>query len=577
MKRLLLALAGIAAIIALGSLANTLGTTHSTRADQALAPTPRPGHAHPPAIATRCAAPHCGPPAQRQATALPRPHATATVTAAPPVRRKPSPLPVSLVGVALHERYVLVDPSMAAPGAPVTVHGGGFVPGAALRVTLDAPGQRPLPLTWTTAGTDGSFQATVTVPLTQTTPSADLSIADSHGRTAAAPLVLQTVRPLTGIIPNVVSPGQRVSLWAANFRPGEQVRVYAGRIAGVPLLTAHAGGDGRGSWPLTIPYGPSGNNQVVVIGDQGRAPVTTSYLLLNLYPHASVSSYAPLPGSHISFFGGGFGPGEPVDLRVDRPDGPMLATVTANKGGGVGRLGPFLVPFGLQGAHTFILRGRFSHVMATVGLIVQPFIPSARPSSYAAGPGTLITFYGNGFAPSELVRVYLGRTASTLGAEVAALHTTPKGSLVAGSGSFALPVIRNAAKLGFALVGDVSGAVAWTSLQYLAPPAGVLVTTQPLPYQAPPRQQVARVHAGPRGPLVAANPPRALIGSKISLWGTGFRPHEPVHLVLQSRDNPNGWSLGSARSGADGSFTADVTIPTWVTHADTVRAFAGGG
>jgi hypothetical protein len=378
-------------------------------------------------------------------------------------------------------------------------------------------------------------------------------------------------------VPNVVSPGQHVSFWAANFRPGEPVRIYAGRIAGTPLLTANIGSDGRGSWSLSIPYGPSGNNQLVVIGDQGRAPVAASYLLLNLYAHASVSSYAPLPGKGINFFGGGFGPNEPVDLRVDRPDGPVLATSIANKGGGVAKLGPFLVPFGLQGSHNFILSGRFSHVMATVSLIVQPFIPSARPSTYSAGPGTLITFYGSGFASSELVRVYLGRTADTPGTEVAALHTTAKGSLVAGSGSFALPVINNAKKLGFALVGDVSGATAWTSLQYLAPPSGVVVNAPSLPYQAPPRQNVAKVNLGRPGPIVVANPPRALIGGKVSLWGTGFHPYQTVQLVVESRDNPQGWALGSVRSKADGTFTADVTIPTWVTHADTLRAYARSG
>jgi hypothetical protein len=600
MKRLLLVLATIAAIIVLGSLVNTLGTTHSTsadqaqgtshasradqtakttpstRADHAIAPTSRAGHVSSPTVAAGCA-PHCTSTAQRQATAAPRPRATATATRTSLVQHRLSPLRVSFASAALHARYVLVDPSTAAPGASVNVYGSGFAPGVALRLTLAAPGQRPITLTATTAGADGTFQATAAVPPTQTAPSADLIVADAHGRNAEAPLVLQTMRPLAGIVPNVVSPGRVISLWAANFRPGEPVRVYAGRIAGTPLLTGHIGSDGRGSWPVPIPFGPSGNNQLVVVGDQGRAPVAASYLLLNLYPHASVSNYAPLSGSHINFFGGGFGPNEPVDLRVDRPEGPVLASATANKGGGVAHLGPYLVPFGLEGPHTFILRGRFSHVLATVGLIVEPFIPSARPSTYAAGPGTLITFYGNGFAPSELVRVYLGRTAYTSGTEVAALHTTTKGSLVAGSGSFALPVISNASKVGFALVGDVSGAVAWTSMQYLAPPAGVVVHTQSIPYQAPPRQQVARINPGPREPIVVANPPRALIGSKVGVWGTGFHPYQTVQLVAESRDNPRGWALGSARSGADGTFTATVTIPTWVTHADTLRAYAGSG
>ena len=58
--------------------------------------------------------------------------------------------------------------------------------------------------------------------------------------------------------------------------------MYAERLADRPIFTAVASRDGRGSWSLAVPYEPGRRNQLVVIGDQGRAPVVAPYLLLNL-------------------------------------------------------------------------------------------------------------------------------------------------------------------------------------------------------------------------------------------------------------------------------------------------------
>src|ERR687887_2824636 len=117
-----------------------------------------------------------------------------------------------------------------------------------------------------------------------------------------------------------------------------------------------------------------------------------------------------------------------------------------------------------------------SHITTTVNVRIEPFFATARPSTYAAGPGTALTFYGRGFAPREIVRVYLGRTGQSAGTEVAALHTTAAGQLVGGSGSYALPSTLGGPTLTFTLVGDISGAVAATTVHYLVPPgSSVLV------------------------------------------------------------------------------------------------------
>lgn len=124
----------------------------------------------------------------------------------------------------------------------------------------------------------------------------------------------------------------------------------------------------------------------------------------------------------------------------------------------------------------------------------------------------MITFYGSGFAPNELVRVYVGRSKDAPGTEVAALRTTSKGTLVAGSGSYALPVLRTAGKVSFVLVGDNSSAAAWTLLQYLAPPAGVQLTLQTNSYMPPPHPRKVIAHFGDHHPILVTTPPRLTIG-----------------------------------------------------------------
>jgi hypothetical protein len=460
----------------------------------------------------------------------------------------------------------------------VEVSGGGFAGGIALHLGVQLPGQAPSRQVEVTTGPYGSFHATITMPATQTAPASQVVAQDAEGHSAAATLLLRVGQPLAALRPDIVTPGAKVAVSAAGFRAGETVRVYFERMAGRPILTASADANGAGTWPITVPYGPGGVNQLVVIGDQGGNPAVAQYLLLNLYPRASVSNYAPLPGMSVTFNGAGFGPNEPVELRLDRPDGPVLAVARTTSRGGLAGLGPYRLPYGLSSVHTFILRGADSRVVTSVTLTVMPFWASVQPSTYAAGPGTTLTFYGKGFAPDEIVRVYLGRTASRPGTEVAALRTTPAGRLIASSGSYTLPGKIRGSTVAFALIGDISGAQAWTSVHYMQSPGPPVIFDPGPPYHSPPRQHTPdAIQLGPRPPLLAATPPRVVAGGIVSLLGTGFAPRTTVHLVLMGRDNPQGWALHTARvarTDVHGTLSITATIPSWITHSDMVRAFS---
>src|SRR5207248_8837351 len=119
------------------------------------------------------------------------------------------------------------------------------------------------------------------------------------------------------------------------------------------------------------------------------------------------------------------------------------------------------------------------------------------------------------------------------------------------SGSYALPSTLQGPTLTFALIGDISGAVASTTVRYLTPSDPSVVVGPPAAYHAPVRQHVPPVE--PRVPVLVATPPRVVPGGRVSLWGTDFPPHAAVRLLLVSNDNPQGSALGTVSSGADGT------------------------
>src|SRR5947199_284725 len=82
---------------------------------------------------------------------------------------------------------------------------------------------------------------------------------------------------------------------------------------------------------------------------------------------------------------------------------------------------------------------------------------------------------------------------------------------------------RTGPTLTFALIGDISGAVASTTVRYLTPSDPSVVVGPPAAYHAPVRQHVPPVE--PRVPVLVATPPRVVPGGRVSLWGTDFPPH----------------------------------------------------
>jgi hypothetical protein len=232
--------------------------------------------------------------------------------------------------------------------------------------------------------------------------------------------------------------------------------VYLNNLGTSPVTTIYAGGSGQISLaPIPVPYGPVGATALLLLGRHSRGLAAVPFEMLGLYPTASVSSYAAVADTVLSFNAAGFGPNETVDVRVNTPDGYAVGQLHADNAGSIRTAGHFRIPFSLKGRNTFVLTGEQSHTSTTVTFTVEPYQPIAAPSSYGGGPGTAITFYGTGFARHETVRVWVNRPGGGR-TEAATMRTDGRGNLVARAGLYLIGTDAQPGKLLFTLAGDKS-------------------------------------------------------------------------------------------------------------------------
>jgi hypothetical protein len=90
----------------------------------------------------------------------------------------------------------------------------------------------------------------------------------------------------------------------------------------------------------------------------------------------------------LRFSASGVGPDEAVEVRVNTPDGFAVGKLHTDSVGTVRNAGQFRIPFSLKGRNTFVLTGEQSHTSTTVTFTVEPYQPTAAPSSYGGRPGT---------------------------------------------------------------------------------------------------------------------------------------------------------------------------------------------
>lgn len=366
---------------------------------------------------------------------------------------------------------VLLNPSSGTRGSTVGIAGSGFDPGSTIDLFVRTSESSQLTdLGFAQADGGGSFGG-VSYSIPEDAAGGTFTIiAQQHNGEKRAEAVGQvtTASPSVKLGTQVGKAGDNLTVSGKGFIPGETVNVYFNSLSTEPIATIKAdGGGGLGRASIRLPYGAVGDNSLIFMGEKSQSPVTTPFLLLSFYPSAAVSEYAAKADTTLTFSGTSFGPNERVLVYLNSLDTPPVAIVQTDEEGAFTGAGSFLIPFQLKGKNTFIFVGEQTQSATTAGFDVLPYTPYAEASTYGGQPGTAVTFYGQGFARQEIVRVYVGRGEGERGREVACFMTNNQGSIIGGTATYTIPSNAQPGKMNFTLVGDKSEAEATAVVQVM--------------------------------------------------------------------------------------------------------------
>ncbi len=259
-------------------------------------------------------------------------------------------------------------------------------------------------------------------------PDEPAPVVSAPGAGADNPTPVPLGRLALSVEPAPVAQGGEVRLSGRGFGPNEVVVVSASseqEREPMELARANSGSDGT-LGPLTVGLPPeliSGRHDVQAVGaTTGRASSGVVWIQAR-DPWINLPEIEMAPNGELGFIAGGFGAAETVSISLrarekkqggddaaPRPTATVepveLATAAADQAGNLTWL-QVKTPRVPAGEYSLVLTGPTSGRELRRDVIVKPFTPVAELDPWAGPPGTKLKVNARGFAPGELVRIYL--------------------------------------------------------------------------------------------------------------------------------------------------------------------------
>jgi len=402
-------------------------------------------------------------------------------------------------------------------------------------------------------------------------------------------------QPFVLVSAGVVTHDAKVSLTGEGFKPSDALTVTLqgdGLQAERQVARAFASKDGRlENVAFDVPADlPPGRYVVQVAAKSGRT-AQASFQLTGGQPGLEPDVYAAKPGSQVKFSGGGFQPGERVDVYFDSLSTDPLATVEAGQAGTI-KMASVPVPLSPEGEHAFVFVGERSRTPVRVPFSVTGLYPWINVDNYTPLPQQAVGVSGEDFFPGERVRIYLNAVAPT---PVAVATATAKG-VVDLPAAVPIPVdLRGEATV--IAVGELSGnqATATIAVQdftpalelttYSGPPGTTIAFTGSAfaadetihVYGGRPqdKRELTSFQTGPNGAFKGVGGfqlPLDTPAGKLTLTAVGEKSKVPINLVFAVQGFQPGLNLTSysGRGGDSTSFTGSGFVP-----GETLRAYVG--
>jgi hypothetical protein len=445
---------------------------------------------------------------------------------------------------------VLLNPATVKPGSSIGAVGTGFTPGSTITFTLKRnASDKGTDLGFVQAdkgGSFGGFQFNVPADITSGTFIV-IAQENNSNHVAQATGTVAANNPSIKLGVQVAKPGDSITFSATGFAPNETVSVYFNTLGGTPVMTFTVDGSGGvAQATIKVPFGAIGSNSFIFVGEKSQSPTTATFAMLSLYPTVTLTSYDAKADTPIGFNGKGFGPSEQVRVYLNSTSSIPIAIVQADANGAFTNAGAFLIPFELTGQNTIIAVGDQSQAAVAASFTVQPYTPDAQPSTYGGRPGTTISFYANGFAKNEVIRVYVGRTKDAAGRQISCFMTDGQGQ-ARGEGSYTIPGDAQVGKLQFALVGDKTHAVATADVDVMDAGGAVNVPSQNqnyvCPYDATPTPEATpTTPAAPTSAATSTVPSGQTPSSGLTIETPSATPTAPV--ATPTSNSQAGGSIG---------------------------------
>ncbi len=437
---------------------------------------------------------------------------------------------LSLVVIPLHPvlaaAFVTLE-SFSGPPNGVVVSGGGWTPGETVSLYLNTVAGSPVATA--TVGGD-SFFGPINLLVPVNTPQGPLPIlvtgSISGGQEGNSYYVVSYTPTITVTGNN--APGSALTIEGTGFAPSERVHFFlAGNLIG--QATADATGNVTAG-AAVVPSVPAAAYEIHAIGQSSGAGALDYFYVGGFYPSLTPSSYYILPTQVLMFSGGGFAPGETIQVFEGQNATP-LASFSADSTGSFVDTGNVTIPASLLGTRTFRASGLTSQASAEVLVTVGTFIPNIAPSAYYILPGQVLTFSGSGFASGETVKIFAGDSQT----ELAEFMVDSEGTFT-GSGGITIPFAWIGSSRTFHFVGQIGGGT------------GDITLT-----------------VGQFNSLVSPSLYHISAGEDISFSGNGFAPGETI-MVTEGESSA---VLARITADADGGFLGSGTFALPFAWADS--------
>jgi len=397
------------------------------------------------------------------------------------------------------------------PGATLSVSGSGFQANESVHLMLGINSAD------THADASGNFSGTsLTIPNVPSGNYIVIALGQNSGLVSFAYLYVSGFFPNASPSSWYLTPGSTLTWSGTGFAPNETVTISnaGGQIAS---FNADNSGSFTGQGASTVPYSAHGSTVTYTVhGSVSSANSTLVLAVADLFPWVNPSAWYILPGSSVTFTGGGFGPSEGISVYYGTSTSPV-AHFSADASGNFTAQGSVTIPYG-TGTANYKLIGDSSGAVAMAPITRALFYPSLNPSAYYSAPGGFITLSGSGFVPGEDVVLTVNGTAA------GTAHTDSMGAFSGQSIHVSTTPNSTATIQG---VGQTSGATASFGMAI-----GAYYTWEELSTWW------------------------AMGGSPLTITGHNFAAGETVNASSGSQD------LGSGTA----SNTGDVTIMTHVPH-----------